>query len=317
VVAVDPNFVVARTMQYSLGVQQELPWGLLLETSYVGMLGRHEVRQPSIDTPTLAVAIANPTRTYNQLRPYLGFSDVRQFRSDSNSNYNALQLYVTKRKGNVTAAFSYTYSKALGNTSGINDNPEPEDPFNLRYYYGPLTSDRRQIFVATYTYSVPYFKNLKSIGGAVLSGWEITGITRAQSGAPLTPNGSALLGAGGTGRAGITRRANYVGGAIALDNPTPLMWFNTAAFTAAPTTAEGSAGVGSISGPGWYTWDLSLRKGFKLPREGMTLAFQADAFNAFNRANWQNPNVTIGGSFGKIGSANNPRNVQFGLKFAF
>ncbi len=129
--AVDPNFVVARTMQFSLGVQQELPYGLLLETSYVGMLGRHEVRQPSIDTPTIATALANPTLTYNQIRPYLGYSDVRQFRSDSNSNYNALQLYLTKRKGNVTAAVSYTYSKALGNTSGINDNPEPEDPYNL------------------------------------------------------------------------------------------------------------------------------------------------------------------------------------------
>jgi hypothetical protein len=126
-----------------------------------------------------------------------------------------------------------------------------------------------------------------------------------------------VIGPSGTGRGGITRRANYVGGAVQLDNPTPLQWFNTAAFTAAPTTAEGSAGVGSIIGPGWYTWDLSLRKSFNLPREGMTLAFQADAFNAFNRANWQNPNVSIGGSFGKISSANNPRNVQFGLKFAF
>jgi hypothetical protein len=317
VTAVDPNFVVARTMQYSLGVQQELPYGILLETSYVGMLGRHEVRQPSIDTPTIATALANPTLTYNQIRPYLGYSDVRQFRSDSNSNYNALQIYVTKRKGNVTASFSYTYSKALGNTSGINDNPEPEDPYNLRYYYGPLSSDRRQIFVATYTYSVPYFKNLKNIGGAVLSGWEITGITRAQSGAPLTANGNAVIGSGGNGRGAVTRRANYIGGNVQLDNPTPAQWFNTAAFAAASPASEGSAGVGSIIGPGWYTWDLSLRKSFKLPREGMTFAFQADAFNAFNRANWQNPNVTIGGSFGKIGSANNPRNVQFGLKFGF
>jgi hypothetical protein len=108
-----------------------------------------------------------------------------------------------------------------------------------------------------------------------------------------------------------------MGGNIQLDNPTPTQWFNTAAFAAASTTSLGTAGVGSIIGPGWYTWDLSLRKSFKLPREGMTLAFQADAFNAFNRANWQNPNVGLGGSFGKIGAANNPRNIQFGLRFGF
>lgn len=75
--------------------------------------------------------------------------------------------------------------------------------------------------------------------------------------------------------------------------------------------------MGNILGPGMYTWDLSLRKRFKLPREGMNLMFQMDAFNAFNRTNWQNPGTTIGGSFGKISSANPPRNLQFGAKFAF
>jgi hypothetical protein len=315
--AVDPNLVVARSMQYSLGVQQELPSGILLETSYVGTQGRHEVRQPSINTPTIAAAIANPTLTYNQIRPFLGYGDIRQFRGDSNSNYNALQIYATKRKGNLTAAVSYTWSKTLGTTSGINDNPEPEDPFNQRYYYGPLTFDRRHIFVATYTYEVPFFRNLRSIGGAVLDGWALSGITRAQSGQNLTANASVVLGSGGNGRGGVTRRPDFLGGSVQIADPTPLQWFNIAAFQAGPATREGNAPVGNILGPGAYTWDLSLRKRFKLPREGMNVMFQADAFNAFNRANWQNPGVGIGGSFGKIGSANPPRNVQFGLKLAF
>jgi hypothetical protein len=315
--ATDPGLVVARTMQFSLNVQQEMPWGVLLETSYVGMVGRHELRQPSINTPSLAMALANPTKTVDQIRPYLGYQDIRQYRSDASSNYNALQLFLTKRKGNVTASVSYTYSKALGNaTSGFQDNPEPEDSLNLDYVYGPLASDRRQIFVATYTYSVPFLRNLKGIGGAVLAGWEISGITRVQSGQLLTPTGSIV-----TGPMTVTRRGDYVGGAIQSDYQTPTRWFNTNAFSVKdPTLASrlGTAGTGCILGPAWNTWDLSLRKGFKLPREGMTLAFQADAFNVFNHANWQNPNVTIGnGSFGKIGSANNPRNVQFGLKFAF
>jgi hypothetical protein len=315
--AVDPNFVVARSMQYSLSVQQELPYGILGEIAYVGTQGRHEVRQPSIDTPTIATALANPTLTYNQIRPYLGYSDVRQFRGDSNSNYNALQVSATKRKGNVMAAVSYTYSKTLGTTSGINDNPEPEDPFNQRFYYGPLTFDRRHIFVATYTYDVPFFRTLKGIGGAVLDGWALSGITRAQSGQNLTANGSAVLGSGGNGRGGVTRRADFLGGPVQLGNPTPQQWFNIAAFQLEPATREGNAPVGNILGPGIYTWDLSLRKRFKLPREGMNLMLQMDAFNAFNRTNWQNPGTTIGGSFGKISSANPPRNVQFGARFAF
>jgi hypothetical protein len=50
----------------------------------------------------------------------------------------------------------------------------------------------------------------------------------------------------------------------------------------------------------------------------MSLAFQMDAFNAFNQTNWGNPAVTVtGGGFGQIGGTNPPRNVQFGLRFAF
>jgi hypothetical protein len=52
---------------------------------------------------------------------------------DANSNYNSLQLSLTKRAGFLTATFAYTYSKALGDGGGAgdayNENPEPECPF--------------------------------------------------------------------------------------------------------------------------------------------------------------------------------------------
>jgi hypothetical protein len=54
-----------------------------------------------------------------------------------------------------------------------------------------------------------------------------------------------------------------------------------------------------------------------LPREGMSLMFQADAFNAFNRTNWNNPSTSATSTAGQITSANPPRQVQFGAKFNF
>ncbi len=45
--------------------------------------------------------------------------------------------------------------------------------------------------------------------------------------------------------------------------------------------------------------------------------FQSDFFNAFNRANWLNPGTNAGGGLGIINSAATPRQLQFGLKFAF
>jgi hypothetical protein len=62
-----------------------------------------------------------------------------------------------------------------------------------------------------------------------------------------------------------------------------------------------------------------LRKTFHLPfGEGMRLQFQADAFNVFNRTNWNNPVVNNAGtsSFGQITGAL-PRVLQFGGKFSF
>src|SRR4029077_2608315 len=112
-----PNFVVARTYQYSVSVQHELPYNLLLEVAYVGNHGRNLVRQPNINLPTFATALANIGKTTNQIRPYLGYTDITQFRSDASSSYNGLQFYATKRKGDLTATISYTYSKANGNAS--------------------------------------------------------------------------------------------------------------------------------------------------------------------------------------------------------
>jgi len=62
---------------------------------------------------------------------------------------------------------------------------------------------------------------------------------------------------------------------------------------------------------------MSVRKRFHLPREGMGLLFQADFFNAFNRANLGNPGTTAGGAVGLITSSQPGRQMQFGLKINF
>jgi len=326
---VDPNFVVARTAQYSLSVQRELPRGILLEAAYVGNQGRHEVRQPNINVPSLATAAASPTgTTTNQMRPSLGYVDINQFRSDSNSNYNALQLSATKRKGDLTTSLSYTYSKVLGQTSGINDNPEPECPFTCQlqggqvvswrsFYYGPLSFDRRNIFVATYNYRLPFFRNQKGFAGETFGGWEFSGVTRAQSGQPLTVSSSPNI-----GNLPFTRRANLVPGVPLYSGftcpPTKECWINPAAFAAGPASGAGNAPVGDVIGPDYNNWDMSLRKSFRLPKESMSFALQADAFNVFNHTNWQNPGTNVSnGGFGQVPASNPPRQLQFGARFAF
>jgi hypothetical protein len=232
--------------------------------------------------------------------------------SDSTSQYHAMQLYATKRKGALTLTGSYTWSKALTDTSGNGDGVDVgDDPFNRRVNYGPATFDRRHIFVATtYTYRVPFFRTLKGVGGTILSGWEASGITRYQTGQYLTVRGNTSIG---------TRRADYIGGDVGVLSSlkTITNWFNTRSFVTAPDTRRGTSGTGNIVGPGRRLWDLSLRKKFTI-MEGKGLQFTADFFNAFNTTNLNNPNTTVTDqAFGTISSAAPGRNIQVGLKFTF
>ena len=335
--AVNPKLVVARDVQYSLSVQHEFRGGVLVQAAYVGNQARHILRQPNINVPTFATAAAAPANTtVNQVRPFLGYGDISQFNSDGTSNYNSLQLSASKTKGFATMQLSYTYAQALGNANGLNDNPEPECAFTCinslgqtiswkQYDYGPLGFDVKHAFVASYTLNEPFFKDRKGFTGAVISGWQLSGITRAQSGFPLTVNGSAAI--GGLKNQNFSDRANINTGVplnigitpCAPPNATKLCYFNTAAFTATGmTTGIGTAPIGDIIGPGYFSWDLSLRKNFKLPIESMGFMIELDAFNAFNRINYSNPSTTVtSGSFAQITNSQPPRQLQLGAKFTF
>jgi len=318
--AVNPQLKVARTTSYSLGVQREMPWGVLLEASYVGNEQRHILRQPDINLPSFEQIQANaaiPTPLpLNRLRPYQGYTSIRMYLSDSTANYNAFQVYATKRKGDFMATVSYTWSKTLADSSALGSNPD--NWRDRKYNYGVADFDRRHIFATTYFYDVPFLRNRGGFMGTALGGWQLSGITRAQSGPPITILANSSL--AGTSVNG--RRADRVAG-VSLAPTAPGQWFNPAAFAIPSPISPGTSGVGTFTGPYVFVTDLSVRKYFKLSKENMNVMFQSDFFNIFNRANYSlgslgNATLTVPSSnFGSFGSASNPRNVQFGLKFNF
>jgi hypothetical protein len=310
----DPRLVPSYTMNFSLSLQQELPTGVFVEAAYVGSLGRHLLRRPDINQPAFedlrdnAALPAAERAATNFLRPFKGYSAIQQYTADANSDYNALQLHATKRKGALVFTTSYTWSKALTDASGFDE--APEDYQNRRYNYGPASYDRRHVFVTTYTYRVPRLQNWGRLADAALSSWEASGITRFQSGNQFTVTGNTAIG---------TRRADYLGGEIGLPKGerTVDRWFNTAAFAAAPESRLGTAGVRSVKGPGLQLWDLSLRKRLA-QTDRWRLQFQADFFNLFNKANFLNVATTVtSADFGTITSAAPGRNIQLALRLTF
>ena len=316
ITAIDPLLRVPAVYTYNFGIQRELPWGMLLETTYAGNVGHHLIREPNINEPSFEQLEANQALpsaqrpATNSILPYRGFTGISYYVSDSNSNYNALQVRATRRRGNALFTINYTWSHALADTPGnFNSTTDTIEWNNRHFNYGPTNFDRRQIFVVTYTYRLPFMMHAHGMMHGAFGGWEISGVGRFQTGQYLTPVGSNYIPG--------TRRASYNGQPVVLANPTINKWFNTAAFTNPPAAGLGNAGVGDVEGPSWNNWDISLRKVFKL-RETWSLRIQADCFNLANHPNFNNPDVTVTDSgFGSITGSQPARNIQFGARFAF
>jgi hypothetical protein len=314
--AIDPKLKTPYTMSWSFGIQQQLPKGFFMETSYVANVGRHLIRQPDINQvpfTTLAASRNIPTAQRpadNSMRPYLGFSNIRQRMSDSTSNYHSLQAYAARRKGRLMMTTSYTFSKVLTDASGNGDNPE--NPYNRHYNYGPASFDRNHILVVTYTYQIPMHRFQNVAMKKAFMGWEFSGITRVQTGQAYSITANTSIGG---------RRADYLGGDVLMpeDERGPNKWFNPNAFGPAPNDRLGNLGAGVARGPGLYLWDFSLRKQFTFGKDGKKrIQFQADGFNIMNHVNFRGPNTNRSDvNFGTISSAGPGRNIQFGLKFNF
>jgi hypothetical protein len=309
--AIQPDLNMPRQINFSVSLQRELWSGHFGEVAYVGNRGRNQLWFPEINQPSFEALVANAAlpaaqrANTNYLRPYQGYSSIRQRRSDAFSDYNGLQLYLNKRKGIISYTVSYTLSKATGNASGIGDNPE--DAFNKEFNTGPLSFDRRHAMVNTFTYRPHFLLDRKDILGQTIGGWELTGKVRWQSGQYLTVTGNTSTG---------TRRADYLGGDIDLDERSAQKWFDTTVFATAPDTRRGNATVGQVQGPHFYRWDLSLRKNFRVSHYSAQV--RLESFNVFNRVNYNNPQLVVTNSnFGTITSAKTPREMQFSLRFEF
>jgi hypothetical protein len=95
-------------------------------------------------------------------------------------------------------------------------------------------------------------------------------------------------------------------------------WFNTSAFAIAPAYTFGDAGRNILSGPGFGSVDVSLYRLFNL-NERFKLSAEVQAFNVFNRANFDLPQnyADNPATFGRIFSANAPRQLQLSARLAF
>jgi len=112
------------------------------------------------------------------------------------------------------------------------------------------------------------------------------------------------------------QRPNLVGNPVP-NNPSTAMWFNTAAFQAAPQFTIGTSSRNPVRAPGVRNMDLALVKQTRLT-ESVNMEFRSEFFNFTNTPPLNAPAVVLGNAgFGSITSAGDPRVIQFAMKVTF
>jgi hypothetical protein len=96
-------------------------------------------------------------------------------------------MHVEKRMSHgLQVGFSYTYSHALDEQSGMGLFFNGNNPLDLRSAYGSSDFDRTHVFNFNYVYQLPKFFGESSLKGKLADGWAIQGITVIQSGQPYS-----------------------------------------------------------------------------------------------------------------------------------
>jgi hypothetical protein len=286
-------------------------------------------------------ALDAPTVTAEQLLlPYPQFTSVGTTQDAFDSRYDALQLKVQKHLSNGQQVLvAYTVSKLITNTDTLTPWLEPsgatewalQNFYNLKGEESLASFDVSQRMVANYVLELPvghgkkFLSGVQGPAGKAVSGWGAEGVTTLQKGFPLflstSENLTGVLNGGS--RPDFDPSACSGGAALHSSAESRLnMWFNTSCYVQPPAFTYGNVSrtLPNVRTDGISNFDFALFKNTTFgPDERLAVQFRAEFFNLFNTPQFGNPGMTVGTSeFGVISSQlNNPRLVQFGLKFLF
>jgi hypothetical protein len=338
------------TYHYSLGLQSQLPGGAILDVTYAGARDLHTILGRTINQAGLA-SPSNPIRgqTTNTVAniplraPYIGWTanTMYYFETGGEAWYNALQTSLTQRIGQrLQYQAAFTWARLLtpvpGFTTGSNEFGPSGDQNDLRAHnagYGPDYNIRPLRFVLSAYYAIPGPATSHAFLTTTLGGWSVATVTVIQDG----QQGS--IGFNNVNNVyGITSdRASYATGCTAKNISTPGSishrvnnYINTACLAGPAVigddgigTGFGNTSNGILRYPDQSDVDLSVTKTQQVrwPKDGASVQFRTDFFNAFNHPNFAGPNnafTTTPSAFGTITAmSTNPRVIQFALKFAF
>lgn len=341
-------FPTQKAYEWNFSLEKDMGHQMVIRSSYTGNLGRHLSRTVQLNgcvpgpTQCLSRAATDPTG-----RKWTGFGmSTDNGAANGQSEFNSVDVEFQKRfvRGLLfTVNYAYARLFAYVDASDPISNPMSKHDWGL-VSANQLTGSASmgqpdQVFHWNYVYEIPMGKghrvgdSMGKIGEALLGHWKIAGLGTWESGDHLTITTS--LGQSPTG-ANTNRADQIASAALPAGKQSTYLWFNTAAFVQPakvnasapnPTYQFGSSGIGAVTGPRRFFYDMSLQKAIPVPLgERRHLWARVDCYNPLNHPVLGDPITDVNNSnFGRIqtslgngnGSGYQPRSIQLSLKLEF
>lgn len=335
VTGIDRSGRVPLTMNMSLGVQQRILFGTVVDAAYVGSLARHLLWTRNLNSIPFGANFdrrnadpSNPNVPLSPgfLRPSPGFNDINFREWASSSNYHSLQVTANRRfTSGLQFGMSWTWSKTMDYNDNDTDSVSALVPARI-WNYGLASFDRTHVVTLNWLWDVPKTPWKVLPARIVLNDWTVSGIATFVSGAPLGVGFSQVTATDITGSPTDGPRIVVTGNPnLPKSERTFSRNFRTDVFRLPAAGTIGNAAKTLIRGPGINNWDIAIFKNFPI-REQMKFQFRWELYNAFNHTQFSALDTTarfdaqgnqVNARFGEFTAARNPRQMQFALRFYF
>ncbi|MEO8026108.1 MAG: carboxypeptidase regulatory-like domain-containing protein [Bryobacteraceae bacterium] len=343
----------AYLYNWNFGVQRQIGGKASLDVSYLGSAGHKFGDYVNPNQPRVVIndpgfrGSQSPNEQFYPL-PHFAGNGSRIALFQGNSAFHGL---VVSGKARVNSLLnlggSYTYSHSIDNGSAFAgtsfDVSQPASRYQYNLERGNSASDMRQRLIAYYVFQLPFGQGKKFLGNAnrlvdgVFGGWQVSGITTANTGQPFTVYANRSIDFSGFNT--LVDRPDIIGsGALQTNSENPDAFFSPAYFGkvgtnlcpgysaasnvrsnagCAPAGRVGSSPRNGFYSPGQIVFDMTASKRFQLV-ERAYLAIRVDAFNAFNHTNFTGVQATMSsGQFGQLTSASAARVLQMTARIDF
>jgi hypothetical protein len=257
--------------------------------------------------------------------PY--YLSIGGMHTNGGSSYNSLQVSLSKAPTHgLYFDLAYTYSHALDNASSLEDSVA--NGYGMNYVpgfehlsYGDSAYDARQRLAVRYNYGIPLPQRIRQNQyiRSALGGWHLSGVTALQGGFPVTIFDAGVYNSLYCDQFSFVNCPDVPNTStfhIKTLNPRHggNYWFDPSTFSQEPIGTFGNVKRNFFHGPGFNYSNFEIYKNVPIggSESSRYIQLRLEAYNAFNHANFANPNGNFGAGspvFGTISSVDQPVNT--------